>query len=252
MADKTSDKTSIVSNVNQYADEEVPSSYGYLSGYRPQPVAEQMATLKAIFPQLKSFGESVAAKELLAGAEGNFLIPRWRGIAATYDKAVEIVLAKLKEARNGNFCNFRPNELGPDRLRQSVKKIEMFQKLGDEQKGHDVLVVQAQFGIKHRGKSVRRALVVMGGNECGLGAFEIGIMLLTHPDRLGHRDDLWIDCGGDVALGDDGDFSIAPFFRFRGGNLEFGTLGLVGPNGFGYPYAHDGSPSAFVVVVPSE
>jgi hypothetical protein len=32
----------------------------------------------------------------------------------------------------------------------------------------------------------------MNANECGLGAFAIGIMLLTHPERLKHYDDLWI------------------------------------------------------------
>ena len=233
--------------INMYADEEVPSTYGYLSGYKPKSVAEQMVALKAIFPKLESFDESAVAKELLAGAEGNFLIPRWQELAPTYGEAVELVLAALKKSRNGRFVNYRENQLGPDRLRESAKKSDMFQKLGNEQTGHNVLVVQAQFGLRHRGKSVRRARVVMGGNECGLGAFEIGIMLLTHPDRLANYDDLYVDCSGDeYAPGADGVFSSAPSFFFGGGGLEFDTRDVD------YPHDYYGSASAFVVVVPSE
>lgn len=235
--------------INMYADEEVPSSYGYLSGYKPRPVAEQMATLKSIFPQLKSFDESAAAKELLAGPEGNFLIPRWQEIAPTYGEAVELVLAALKKSRNGKFSNYRENQLGPDRLRESAKKADMFQKLGDEQKGHDVLVVQAQFGIKRRGKSVRRARIVMGGNECGLGAFEIGIMLLTHPDRLARYHDLCIDCAGDkYAPHANRVFLYAPHFNYISGRLGFLVCRVDDPLGL------YGSASAFMppVVVPSD
>ena len=232
---------------DEFADEEVESNYGYLSGYKLRPVAEQMTTLKSIFPQLESFDESAAAKELQLGSEGNFLIPRWQELAPTYGEAVELVLAALKKSRNGRFVNYRENELGPDRLRESAKKSDMFQKLGNEQKGHNVLVVQAQFGLRHRGKSVRRARVVMGGNECGLGAFEIGIMLLTHPDRLANYDDLYVDCAGDeYTPAADGVFHDAPCFRFRGERLEFCTGGVYGPR------AYCGSASAFVVAVPSE
>jgi len=230
---------------DEYADEEAPSSYGYLSGYKPRPVAEQMAALKGLFPGLKSFDENAATKLLPPGAEGMFLIPRWQEIAPTYGQAVELVLAKLAETRNGRFVNYRENQLGPNQLRQSAKKIAFFKKLGKEQTGHDVLVVAAQFGLRHAGKSVRRARVVMGGNECGLGAFEVGIMLLTHPDRLAEYDDLWIDCAGDeYAPESGGGFCSAPYFRFSDEGLGFGTDGL--------DYPHGGCGSASAVVLPSE
>ena len=234
--------------INSFANEEVPSRYGYLSGYRkPNPAAQEMTDLKRLFPQVKSYDEATAAKELVPGAEGSFLIPRWQTIAPTYCEAVEIVLAKLKETRNGRFYNYREGQLGPDRLRESAKKVEFFQKLGKEQEGHDVLVVQAQFGIRHRGRSVQRARFVMGEVECGLGAFEIGIMLLLHPERLQHFDDLWIDASGDeYAPGAGGVFSYAPCFFFSGGTLEFDAGGV------GRPDDSYGSASAFVVVVPSE
>lgn len=232
---------------DEFADEEVLSTYGYLSGYKPKSVAEQMVVLKAIFPKLKSFDESAVAKELLAGAEGNFLIPRWQELAPTYGEAVELVLAALKQSRNGRFVNYCENQLGPDRLRESAKKSDMFQKLGNEQPGHNVLVVQAQFGLRHRGKSVRRARVVMGGNECGLGAFEIGIMLLTHPDRLANYDDLYVDCSGDeYAPRADGSFCYAPYFYIDGSYLKFRA------DYVGRPVRGCGSASAFMVVAPSK
>jgi hypothetical protein len=64
----------------------------------------------------------------------------------------------------------------------------------------------------------------MNANEFGLGAFAIGIMILTHPERLQHYDDLWIDCAGDEFAPDaDGVFSRSPYFEFDGGRVEFGS-----------------------------
>src|SRR5690606_10525533 len=114
---------------------------------------------------------------------------RWEKVAPTYNEAVQKVLDLINQTRNGAFYNYREGELGPTQLRQSTKSVSVFQKLDDEQKEQDILVVPAQFGIRHRGRSVRRAREVMNANECGLGAFAIGIMLLTHPERLKHYDD---------------------------------------------------------------
>jgi hypothetical protein len=118
----------------------------------------------------------------------------------------------------------------------------MFQTLGDEQKDHDILVVAAQFGLRHRGRSVRRAREVMQPNEFGLGAFAVGIMLLTHPERLMHYDDLYVDCAGDeYAPEADGGFSSAPFFDFDDGRVEFHAYW------FAHAYDSYGSSSAFLL-----
>jgi hypothetical protein len=209
---------------NQYADEEVESSYGYLSGYTPKGITEQTNRLRELFPGIGYANEKLAEGVLPENAEGWFAIPRWEKVAPTYGEAVQKVLDLIKQTRNGAFYNYREGELGPNQLRQSAKAKFMFQKLGDEQKDQDILVVPAQFGIRHRGRSVRRAREVMNANECGLGAFAIGIMLLTHPERLQHYDDLWIDCAGDeFAPRADGGFSESPYFGFLGGRVGFGT-----------------------------
>src|SRR3989338_885879 len=207
---------------NQFADEEVESSYGYLSGYKPKGITEQTNILRQLFPGVGFADEKLAERPVPANAEGWFAIPKWQTLAPTYGEAVEKVLAKISETRKGKFKNWREGELGPDRLKQSARAEKMFQTLGDEQKDHDILVVAAQFGLWHRGRSVRRAREVMQVNEYGLGAFAVGIMLLTHPERLMNYDDLYVDCAGDeYAPEADGDFSYAPLFGFGVDRVEF-------------------------------
>lgn len=208
---------------NEYANEEVSSKYGYLSGYgAPKSIADQLKILREYFPNLGSANEALAQQERPANSEGYFAIPAWQSIAATYNEAVVKVLDALKKQRKGKFANYRDGQLGPDQFRESDTKRLAFEQLRKAQQGYDVLVVAAQFGFRHRGRSVRRARAIMGGNEFGLGAFEIGIMLLAHPDRLMNFDDLWIDCAGDEYSPDAfGQFERAPYFCFSVGELEF-------------------------------
>lgn len=215
-----------LSVTDKYKNEEVESNYRYLSGYeKPKSITEQCNILRRIFPGVGYADEKLAEGELPKHAEGWFAIPKWQTIAPTYAEVVQKVLDAIKTARNGKFYNCRDGQIVNERLRQGTKTEAMFQKLSDEQKDHNILVVPAQFGIRHRGRSVRRAREVMNANECGLGAFAIGIMILTHPERLSHYDDLWIDCAGDEFDHSDSDvrFGRAPYFRFGDDKVEFGT-----------------------------
>ena len=225
---------------NQFANEEVSSTYGYLSGYTaPKTLAEQVAKLRELFPQLLNVDLPLAgdAHVLPDGAEGPFAIPDWRKIAPTHDGAVQIVFDLLAKAYGDKFKNWLQGEM--NRLRQSAKSVILWEKISASQNGNDILVVDAQFGLLHRGRSVRRAREVMRQNQAGLGAFAVGIMLLTHANRLQHIDDLWIDCAGDEYLVDTAS-SRAPFFDFRGGDLLFGADSVGGA------YAFCGSASFFL------
>ena len=209
---------------DKFKDEEVESSYGYLSGYRkPKSITEQCNILRQIFPGVGFADEKLAEREVPLHAEGWFAIPKWQTIAPTYSEAVQKVLDAIKKARNGKFYNYRDGQINDQRLRQTAKTASVFQKLEGEQKDHDILVVAGQFGLRHRGRSVRRAREVFSENELGLGAFAVGIMILTHAERLQHYDDLWIDCAGDEF--DDPDagvrFDRAPCFDFGDGKVEF-------------------------------
>jgi hypothetical protein len=206
---------------NRYADEEVESSYGYLSGYKkPKEIAEQTNILRQFIPGAGFADEEIAKQPLPPNAEGWFAIPGWQSVGKTYEEAVEKVFAMIASKRK--FYNYRDGQLGAEYLRQHTKMKKMFQKLGDKQKGYNILVVAAQFGLRHRGRSVRRAREVFAADEFGLGVFEIGCIILTHPERLRHHNDLWIDCAGnEYAPGEGGDFSFAPFFLFFGGEVRF-------------------------------
>lgn len=221
-------------------DEEVESSYGYLYGYKPKSITEQANHLCELFPRLGSADLKLADQPIPEGAEGWFVIPRWAKIAPTYGQAVEKVLAMISQIGNGEFHNYRDGELGPDHLRPHERTALMFQKLSDQQKHSDIIIVPSQFGLRHRGRSVRRAREVFNGSEFGLGAFAVGIMLLTHRDRLMNYDDLWIDCAGDeYSPGASGRFEFAPFFFYFDGKVKFFTCW------FGNALDKSGSASAF-------
>jgi len=238
---------------NQFADEEVESSYAYPKGYKVKGITEQTNILRQLFPGIGFADEKLAEQPLppnlptgQAGAEGRFAIPKWQTLVAdlpagrqAYGEAVEKVLAMIASKRK--FYNYLDGELGAEYLRQHAKTAKMFQKLGDEQKDFDILVVSAQFGLRHRGRSVRQARKVFAANEFGLGAFAIGIMLLTHPEREVQWEQLHVDCAGDeFAPGAVGDFSSAPIFCFHDGEVEFNA------GWFAYASEEYGSASGFL------
>ena len=209
---------------DKYKAEEVPSKYGYISGYvKPKSLSDQLAILQGHFPDLGECDLSLGGQKVEA-AEGLFLVPQWQKVAPTYGEAMQKVLDALSKAYGGRFKNWIAGKIGPAYLRQSARSVEGWKTLAAEQRDQDILIVHAQFGFRHRGRSVRRALEVMLSNEFGLGAFAVGIMLLTHMDRLQNVNDLWIDCAGDEFRSDaDGVFSGAPVFGFVGGQLGFGS-----------------------------
>lgn len=232
-----------LSVTDKYKNEEVASNYGYLSGYtKPKSIMEQCNILRQIFPGIGYADEKLAEREVPKHDEGWFAIPKWQTIASTYVEAVQKVLEAIHTARNGKFHNYRDDQIVNEPLRQTAKTEAVFGKLDQSQKDHDILVVAAQFGLRHRGRSVRRARKVMQANECGLGAFAVGIMILTHPERLQHLDDLLIDCAGDEFYGPDVDarFAHAPYFNFDDGKVGFGA------RWYGSASDRYGSVSAFV------
>lgn len=224
---------------NQFADEEAQSNYAYPKGYKVKEITEQTNILRQLFPSIGFADEKIAEQPLSSNAEGWFAIPKWQTLAPTYGEAVEKVLAMIRSKRT--FCNYRKGQTGPEYLRQHAKTVKMFQKLGDEQKDHDILVVPCQFGLRHKGRSVRRAREVFMANEFGLGAFVIGIMLLTHPEREVQWEQLHVDCAGDEFDSDaDASFDGAPYFYFNDGKVMFDTYRVD------YPYAYYGSASSFL------
>lgn len=223
---------------NQFASEEVASRYAYPDEYRgPKPIGEQVDILAKVF-QLslgltsEYIGKVLPTLTLPEGADGWFAIPSLDAVAKRfflevtdpalrYCRAVNLVMEKLGASRK--FVNYHKGELTTDRLREHARTLQALERLAETQKG-DILIVPAQFGKLHRGRSVRRAREVMGANEFGLGAFAVGCMALTHPERFVRWEQLHTDCAGDEYAPDaDGGFVLAPFFFFGDGKLEFVT-----------------------------
>ncbi len=221
---------------HEYSDEEVESSYGYLSGYKPLGIVEQTNRLRELFSGLGYANQELLTQiekgeaKLPENAEGWFAIPNWKKnpkiFGSIYSSAVQKILNTLSETRKGRFYNYRDGAIDEKHLRQSAKSEDFWKNLAEAQGDADILLVPAQFGIRHRGRSVRRARVIIGdtAGEAGLGTFAVGSMLLTHPNRLEHYDDLYIDTPGDefspVGVGV---FSGSPIFYFGDDELRFDT-----------------------------
>ncbi len=209
-----------------FKNEEVQSGFTYPKFYKPKSLMEQVEILGEFFPnisQLRDEHWQSLYKALPANAEGWFVLPRWQKIAPTYGQAVRRVLEIIASKRR--FQNSYGWNFGANNLRRHPKTAKMLQVIGDRQNppfGGDIMVVPAQFGLRHRGRSDRRAQAIVSENEFLLGAFEVGSMLLTHPEREVDWEHLHVDCAGDEFAPDgDGKFSAAPVFCFYEGNLEF-------------------------------
>jgi hypothetical protein len=231
---------------NQYANEEVRSNYGYPKEYMgPKPIVDQIKAIAKIFgldsSQAIEFAKNLPA--LPEGAEGWFAIPSVDALAKKhfpevtdpaqkYCQAVQLVHAKIAASRS--FYNYREGQITPAQLRVHARTAHALDLIAETQKG-DILIVAAQLGMRHRGKSVRRAREVFVANEFGLGSLAVGSIVLTHPERLVRWEELDMDCSGDefspVAFGG---FSGSPYFRFLDGEVEFDAVFVDGPNnGFG-------------------
>ncbi|MCX6753690.1 MAG: hypothetical protein NTV03_01380 [Candidatus Nomurabacteria bacterium] len=232
------------STTNQFANEVASSSYTYPSEYKgSKPIDEQIRTVASLFgldwTEAMEFAKNLPT--LPEGAEGWFAIPKVSAVgkkffpaitdpAQQYCEVVKLVHTKLAESRS--FYNYRDGEIVPSKLRQHSRTVDFLEHLEAEQAG-DILILAVQYGMKHRGESVRRARETFAGNEFGLTSFVLGCMALVHPERFVRWEELDTDCAGDefspVA---DGVFSRAPFFYFGNDRLRFGAYGVS--DAFGY------------------
>lgn len=227
-----------------YIDEEVWSDFTYPVGYGVKPITEQIDILHKFFPQLslqftRKFIERMLPKITLpSGAEGWFAIPRADRIASSYNEAVEKIFMVLGPIYK--LINYREGRLGPQHLRQHERTVRMLDKLSEKQPG-DIVLIPTQFGLRHRGRSVRRVRHIFAANEFGLDSFATSCMLITHPERLASTMNLWVDCPGDeYSELTDGKFSYVPCFGLKDEQVGFNTWWI------GEARSHRGSLSGFL------
>jgi len=198
----------------RYANEEVECTYRYPSDYRPKKITTQLNILNQLFGGIGNANLKLAEQPLPKNAEAWFAIPKWQSVSRTYAKAADKVLQLLIKQRDCGFWGYP--EIYEGYVRQRKRKIRMLNALANHQKGYKILVVAAQFGLFHGGRSPRRARWVFAKNEVGLGVFEVGCMILVHQKRFQSGNELWADCAGDMSSTcNDYTFDSTPCFGFR-------------------------------------
>ena len=218
---------------DRYADEEVSSSYTYPKEYNgPKSIEEQIKAIAEIFDldPAQALEYTKNLPELPDGAEGWFAIPSVDALAKKhfpevtdpgekYCRTVQLVHEKIASSRK--FYNHRDGKITSNHLRVHARTAHALDLIAENQPGN-ILVIAAQLGMQHRGRSVRRAREVFVTNEFGLGSLAVGSIVLTHPERLVRWEELDMDCSGDEFAPDtDGVFSFAPIFSFHDGKVKF-------------------------------
>jgi hypothetical protein len=242
------------SATNQYANEVTSSNHTYPKGYRgPKLITDQIKMIGKLFGLETEWALRLALglPELPAGAEGWFAVPKLSAVAAkhfpkmrvngtdyVYCEAVKLVHKKLADSRS--FTSYDEREIVPSKLRRHPRTVKLQEEFERKQSG-DILIIPAQLGMLHRGKSIRRARETFANNEYGLGSFAVCSIALTHPEHFVQSDELDTDCAGDeFSPGGDGTFSEAP-------NLLFDDKFSFNTRNVSEVRRHFGSASGFIV-----
>ncbi len=208
-------------------------THGYPQGYEPKRIEKQFEILKKHFSHLNhDLIDQCNSRVLPVGAEAWFVIPRWYLIASTYEVAVSLVIQKVSETYHKRFLNYctRSHDNG---FVQTKEKCRALRRIEETQQG-GCIVIPAQFGLMRCGVPTHRIDDVLKKNEFGLGAYEVGIMLLTHPERFRNSQDLWIECIGDICTECKPVQGLKnhPLFLMAGGEVRF-TEGSGTSNHYG-------------------
>ncbi len=205
-------------------DAEVLSESGYFMYQGVPSIEAQLEIIHALFPNLGSVNLGVveqirkgeakrteAALRTPAEDRGIWAIPHWSKIGNTYQEALARIFSLLEQAQG--TANYLQDRCAPEYIREADKKQQAMTLLLYQQQS-DIILLETQFGIRYRGMSIHRANKSMDAHEFGLGAYEVGMMLLLCPERLQNSQDLWIDCPGDefspIA---GGPFKATPLFK---------------------------------------
>lgn len=236
---------------NKFKDEEVRAAYGYPKEYKgPKPIEQQIKAITEIFGLDPALALEYAKKlpVLPEGAEGWFATPSVDALAQKhfpevtdpaekYCRALQLVHQKIVASRS--FYNYRDGQIDTAHIKVSARTLEKMNQIVAQQKG-DILIIAAQLGKRHGGRSVRRAREVFVATEYGLTSVAGGSIVLVHPERLFRWEELDIDMAGDEFSDDgDGSFGHAPCFHFDV-KAEFGTKDVS------HPHDDYGSASGFV------
>lgn len=225
--------------------DEVHSNCEYPAEYKgPKPIEEQIIALAEIFglDPSHAFEYVKNLPKLPDGAEGWFAIPSVDALAAKHFpevidpaakhcRAVQLVHTKIPDSRL--FYDYRDGQITQEQLRVHSRTAHAMDFIAERQSGHEIMIVAAQLGMRHRGRSIRLARGVFVDSEFGLGSLAVCSIVLTHPNRLVHTDELHMDCPGDeFSSRADDDFSSAPWISFIRGQVVLGAYFVDRPRSY--------------------
>ncbi|TSC94061.1 MAG: Uncharacterized protein CEN87_657 [Parcubacteria group bacterium Licking1014_1] len=234
------DRTRELSLSDQFVDEEVESTWIYPKEYKgSKPIEEQIKALALIcdgkvdpsyalafaknLPDMKSFVPADALEYT-----GWFAIMSPPTDPEKYCGAVQLLHGKIAASRR--FYNYREGQIDKAHLRVHPRTVQMTKLLAEQQQG-EILIIAAQLGLRHRGRSTRRAREVFVQNEFGLTSAMGCSIALTHPERFVRYEELDIDLPGDEFDPDGGaSFGRAPCLDCGGGEVRFGAEGVDRPS----------------------
>jgi hypothetical protein len=220
----------------KYQNEYKPTDASYSKRHSVVNIHEQLQVLGGLLdldcdPGFKN-SENIC-KNLPPGAEGWFAIPKASALAREhfpaltdpyeqYCEAIRFVLDILKgrklktDYKEMLDLGFEIGNIRPDPyVWEIIKGIEA------NQKG-DMVVIPSQLGLRHRGKSPRRAKETFLPNEFGLGALAMGSIMLTHRSLISSSKVLNACCLGDYfEVGNqeeakEQNYRYSPSFQYHG------------------------------------
>ena len=206
-------------------------------------ICEQITKLRQLFPAicgadkcLMSLIDSGCVS--LPNDAGKWIaIPNWLScqeeFGETYPEAVVSVLTKLQEVNPGNMRIELTDDWASKCQLYRTKATEVaWNTICSQQHNHDIIIMAVQIGKRHKGKNVKVIRELIEWPEYGLGAFEIGIMILQCPSLLSIVDGGGINCVGDeydTCWGHDGRKHV-PCFSLERERMVFGANYYVGPS----------------------
>ncbi|OGY24149.1 MAG: hypothetical protein A2172_01225 [Candidatus Woykebacteria bacterium RBG_13_40_15] len=217
----------MLSSYFPFWNEEIESSQGYPDGYRFKSAAGKLLALQSLhLLGTDDYGSHVKelathyARNMPKGAEELLVCPKpsrakeW-GLTYSYNLPLSSALIILDRAIKPRFQNWwKDEQLGDtEMLRLTDKTAAALDKLEAETPG-DYLVIPVQMGMRHRGRSARRAVACFAENEFGLGPLEVAYYLASCPERFVMWYDLGIICAGaECKDSPKGEFDGCPAFN---------------------------------------
>jgi hypothetical protein len=214
------------------AIEEVASTIKYPDDYvGPPNIDDQLATLRKYFPDVGDANKRLIGmikngkkpeNDHANEDRGYWCIPHWSALGSTYSEAIDRCIAMIKHVHgDAKVIDETHDCLKESHILQTQNKVRIMDILHKKQNAMTI-IIEAQFGIRHRGRSSNYANRMMPSREYSLGIYENLIMLLLCPQRLSDNA-LGIDAAGDQFRTNIADkFDKSLHISQRGGRLIIG------------------------------